>query len=833
VHHLSNVSRREFTFKDENDGVDHTIKIDKDYRHDVTPAVMSLLRVAEHTFIKAAQASNAPSTQLLFRALRCDENPSSGLQPADEAATYTATEHVEHGSNVQTQFISLSSSIVSALFFGAKGCLSNERKEETVRIAVFSMNSRAAADHLARDMVVGNQRAQILSREFDECLFEKDSAQRELGLKCIIHVDTSLVDKFRGQVNNIRDFTAAFKSSGLNEKLSNAMPSIDTEDDIHIKASKLSAQPGTSNTSNNIIGLATLRLDDQQVIRGAESILNVKFQVYRADLDALHPLSVYQSDTECETILVTHHPLGSGRDHFDLTRNPRFTKWDIFACPVKATKFSPSEHIIDQIQSVLLATPFKRGDHISGISEWIPKHLLFNKQFLLRLFGGFLPSILELMLSRGFDMTGLRKSQTDPVVTESKQHYNDSKIEDVLYLIGFINSIENHLQCMSRLAQSEVAGQSAKTFANRFCMLHKNEDDCQWNSILYPGMTSQPFETRMVQHATLPDGGSALHDIMVHLGSAIFQRPMAQLPGYLLETGEALFATLLVACSNRTRVSQGKELINGMTSTGSAPNVVNCGVWAGSREAENNDRIMWLNKNCGGLTGQQSILSALVPGYAKSYAMDFAKELFDMNNLTELHQVTISMVQKMQASHGGKAKKNRWNGLNITKSDEEKDLIQPLIDIIEPVVDNINFTDSDILGGANDKLLEENLLAALRQFDKTSPINVESISFSRSRTSEFMDATKDKRGQLGVGVDDDFNYCNVQLNYVVTCDSSTLGRGLRAKSRAHVEMQIITRALLNAEITHHRNSTEAERKMYLMNLLKTVVERRSKKRKRD
>ena len=345
------------------------------------------------------------------------------------------------------------------------------------------------------------------------------------------------------------------------------------------------------------------------------------------------------------------------------------------------------------------------------------------------------------MLSRGFDMTGLRKSKTDPVVTESKQHYNDPKIEDVLYLIGFINSIDNHLKCMSSLATSEVAGQSAKTFANRFSVLHENEDIDQWSSILYTGMTSQPFETRMRQHAMLPDKGSALHDIIKHLGSAIFQRPVAQLPPHLVETGEALLATFLVECSNRTRASQGKELINGMTSTGSAPNVVNCGVNCGflaeSWEAKNEERRIWLNKNCGGLTGQRSILSSLVPGHVQSYAMNFAKELFDTNNLTELHQVTISMVQKMQSSHGGKANtKNRWNGLYAEKSDEEKDLIQPLIDIIEPVVDNINFTNSDKLGGANDKRLEENLSSCVvgrYQMEETCNCRV-TISFHHPST---------------------------------------------------------------------------------------------------
>ena len=65
-----------------------------------------------------------------------------------------------------------------------------------------------------------------------------------------------------------------------------------------------------------------------------------------------------------------------------------------------------------------------------------------------------------------------------------------------------------------------------------------------------------------------------------------------------------------------------------------------------------------------------------------------------------------------------------------------------------------------------------------------------------------MDATKDKKGVMTVGRDEDFRYFTDGLKYVVTCDSSTLGRGLSAKSQAHIEMQVITRVLLNAKITH-------------------------------
>jgi len=177
-----------------------------------------------------------------------------------------------------------------------------------------------------------------------------------------------------------------------------------------------------------------------------------------------------------------------------------------------------------------------------------------------------------------------------------------------------------------------------------------------------------------------------------------------------------------------------------------------------------------------------------------------------------------------------KTKALSWNSLYIKKTQEERNLIQPLKDIIEPVVNSINFADSDKLGGANDKLLEGNLLTALHKFDKTNPTNdIKLIEWCSQNHSDFQNATTDKRGTISGtgGKYSDFDYFNRQP-YVVTCDSSTLGRGLVANSRAQIEMQVIIRALLNANITHHQKEEYTTTiKKHMLKLLKTVVERRS------
>jgi len=173
-----------------------------------------------------------------------------------------------------------------------------------------------------------------------------------------------------------------------------------------------------------------------------------------------------------------------------------------------------------------------------------------------------------------------------------------------------------------------------------------------------------------------------------------------------------------------------------------------------------------------------------------------------------------------------------WNGIKSGKTREEIDLLNELKDIIVPVVNDIKFTKSDRLGGENDELLKDNLLAALQKFDKTNPTNVKLIEWcgndNRNKSVQIK-ATGEK-----------YNYFK-KLGCKITCNSRTLGQGLVARSRAWIEIQVIIRALMDANIAHHQYNTtkkkqvtENERKVYLLNLLKTVVERKSvsnKKRK--
>jgi len=244
-----------------------------------------------------------------------------------------------------------------------------------------------------------------------------------------------------------------------------------------------------------------------------------------------------------------------------------------------------------------------------------------------------------------------------------------------------------------------------------------------------------------------------------------------------------------------------------------------------SWKAENEKRKSWLiaNANC-----PDSILSDSVPKYVLPYVYFFEGELLERNRVDSLQKVTVSMVHRMQSSHGGSAKTEAkekaapWNGLHSKKTQEEIDLLHELKGIIVPVVNNIKFTKSDRLGGANDKLLEDNLLAALRKFDKTNPTNVKSIEWCSKNI-------KDKSGTISGygGKNIDVDYFKEQGYNLVTCDSRTLGRGLVARSRAWIEMQVIIRALVIAKIAHHKKEEyEAKIKDNMLNLLKTVVERR-------
>lgn len=74
-----------------------------------------------------------------------------------------------------------------------------------------------------------------------------------------------------------------------------------------------------------------------------------------------------------------------------------------------------------------------------------------------------------------------------------------------------------------------------------------------------------------------------------------------------------------------------------------------------SWEAENKERMFWLNTHCEEPTGSMSITSEFVLPAALSYAEDFEDELLERNFVDSLEKVTVSMVQSMQASHGGTA----------------------------------------------------------------------------------------------------------------------------------------------------------------------------------
>lgn len=71
-----------------------------------------------------------------------------------------------------------------------------------------------------------------------------------------------------------------------------------------------------------------------------------------------------------------------------------------------------------------------------------------------------------------------------------------------------------------------------------------------------------------------------------------------------------------------------------------------------SWKTEKQQRMDWLmaNANC-----SDSILSKSVPEYVLPYVYFFEDELFEKNMVDSLDEVTVSMVQSMQSSHGGTA----------------------------------------------------------------------------------------------------------------------------------------------------------------------------------
>ena len=72
-----------------------------------------------------------------------------------------------------------------------------------------------------------------------------------------------------------------------------------------------------------------------------------------------------------------------------------------------------------------------------------------------------------------------------------------------------------------------------------------------------------------------------------------------------------------------------------------------------SWKVEKKERMSWLNTHCKEPTGSMSITSEFVLPAARSYAEIFEDELLERNGVDSLDNITVSMVQSMQATHGG------------------------------------------------------------------------------------------------------------------------------------------------------------------------------------
>lgn len=116
----------------------------------------------------------------MFRALRSKEDPRNGLQPFSRTANVNVADHVENGSHIETQYISMTGRLAVAVYFAARGY--HERGHANPRIGVFGASASRMEQFYAEEMVGNNRTAGNFARAFDEYIFTEVEAERYLAL---------------------------------------------------------------------------------------------------------------------------------------------------------------------------------------------------------------------------------------------------------------------------------------------------------------------------------------------------------------------------------------------------------------------------------------------------------------------------------------------------------------------------------------------------------------------------------------------------------------------------------------------------------------------------
>ena len=150
----------------------------------------------------------------MFRALRSKEDPRNGLQPFSRTANVNVgADHVENGSHIETQYISMTGRLAVAVYFAARGY--HERGHANPRIGVFGASASRMEQFYAEEMVGNNRTAGNFARAFDEYIFTEVEAERYLALQYIIHIRRDHLDEFEGNTFVFRDFLAQYNASDL------------------------------------------------------------------------------------------------------------------------------------------------------------------------------------------------------------------------------------------------------------------------------------------------------------------------------------------------------------------------------------------------------------------------------------------------------------------------------------------------------------------------------------------------------------------------------------------------------------------------------------------
>ena len=188
--------------------------------------------------------------------MRPEEDPQeNGLRAQDPQANVTLSEHVEFGSQLESQFISFTDSIEVAAFFASRS--------EHPRIAIFDA-PEDVIQYFAHDAIPSYSRtARNFARIFSEYTLTEDEAANKLRLTRVLAVDPTLFVHFNSYGR--RDHMSNFRKRYEGSQLSTMIDEVSNTSYLHVDLDVVGLQHYIVERPNFVTSIRWVFEDDNEI----------------------------------------------------------------------------------------------------------------------------------------------------------------------------------------------------------------------------------------------------------------------------------------------------------------------------------------------------------------------------------------------------------------------------------------------------------------------------------------------------------------------------------------------------------------------------------------